>query len=546
MAISAPVCCALLTLLYAVCWQAHVLGYSPTSQPLLLPWSQPKRPLLLHQVLVPQLLFFLACWIPVADRRFLAAALLPLFTAAFWQLLASGSSSPAVGYGFGTFVATVAFKALEVLVFRPVDDMRMVGTSGEQTDAVRTGEKKDEDEGDCIPYPRNGWSRAAWVLDLMHNLRGVGWNWCAPLPEPPSIGTTRGRWLLMRVLRGLAMYAWIDFLVFYIHILDSAFFLPGGQATGFFPAPAGKPYHRVFAQSVHTTWGYPPPVGFPPMPSDRWARVGYECVLRTMRVVLSASAMFSSISGMYTFVALCLVSAGTVATAVGGAPLRGWKRRWLAPEAWPDAFGHWSSGDFGGGVKGWWGRGWHGMFRSLFTAPAHWAISSLQLDRRGAAAKALGLTIPFGMSAILHFCGCWTQAFAGWGAVQFFLVQPLGILFESAVMAAYVRFVRPVEPRGQPGGGGRAWWWPWLEMAEKVAMYLWAVAWFVVTSEGLLEEYRWGGFWSVEPLPFSLWRRLMGERGGVWDTALGGRPWWRWASGPAEGGVLGDFAIVIV
>lgn len=542
MAISTPVRGALLTLLYAVCWQAHVLGYSPTSQPLILPWSQPKRPFLLHQILLPQLLVFLACWIPVGDRRFLATAFLPLFTAALWQLLAAGSSSPAVGYGVGTFVATVAFKALEVLVFRPVDDMWMVGERGGQTGAVQSGGEE------RIPYPRNGWSRAGWVLDLTHSMRGVGWNWRVPLPRPQSTDATTGRWLLRRVVRGVAMYFWIDFLVFYIQTMDYAFFVPEGRATGFHPAPAGRPYDGLFAQSEHTPWGYPPPVGFPPMPSAWWARVAYECVLHTLRALLSASSIFSAISGMYTFVALLFVSAGAVATAVGGgAPLRGWKRRWLAPEVWPDAFGHWRSGNFGGGIKGWWSRGWHGMFRSIFTAPADWAVSSLRLDPRGAAAWAVLLAGSFGMSAALHFCGCWTQAFSGWGAARFFLVQPLGIVFESAVMAGYVRFLRPAEPREQPGGGGRARRrWRRLQVAEKVVMYLWAVFWFVATSGALFEEYRWSGFWSVEPLPFSFWRWMRGERWAVWATAPGERPWWRWASGPAEGGVLGDLAIVIL
>ena len=85
-----------------------------------------------------------------------------------------------------------------------------------------------------------------------------------------------------------------------------------------------------------------------------------------------------------------------------------------------------------------------------------------------------------------------------------------------------------------------------MQVAEKVAMYLWAVLWFVVTSGALFEEYRWSGFWSVEPLPFSFWRWMRGERWAVWATAPGERSWWRWASGPAEGGVLGDLAIVIL
>jgi len=524
MVFSAAFCGLLLiTVILALYSQSHFLGYSPTPQPL--PWSVPKRPFLLHEALLPQLLLFLACWVPVDDRKLVAAIFLPPITAAYWQLLGAGSLSPATGYAIGTFVSFMGFKALEVLVFRRLGEMRRLLECRERTKEKMEHEPGPQDAGGEL-CPPDGWERAGWVLELIHNLRGVGWNWCVPLPAPSKDGP--GTWLVKRTLRGAAMYAWLDFLVFWTRFLDRGFFLPEGHATGFFPPPAGKPYNSLFAASTMAAWEFPPPVGFWDMPLDGWKRLAHQLTLHTIRSLLSASAMFTAISGMYTFVALVCVSAGTLTGTS-----RGWKRRWLTPEAWPDAFGHWLSGNYGGGIKGWWGKGWHGLFRSVFTAPVHSVISSLHLDSKGITATALMLTIPFCMSAILHFSGCWTQSSGGWGAARFFLVQPLGIVFETIMAMGYRRLLRP-ENRSV-----------WLSRGETVAVYLWAVVWFVVTSESFFEEYRWGGLWVVEPIPFSFWRWMKGERWKVWATANGGRGWWRWADG-LEGGWLGEWGVVIV
>ncbi|KAF8537160.1 hypothetical protein BDD12DRAFT_888419 [Trichophaea hybrida] len=511
-------------LVLALYCQLHYLGYSPTSSPL--PWNSPKRLFLLHEALLPQLLTFLACWIPVNDRKLVAAIFLPPLATCYWQLMGAGSLSPATGYAIGTFVSSMGFKALEVLVFRDLRGMRRLRECPRERRKEKveaTHNTKGEGEGEL--RPSNGWRRAGWVLELQHNLRGVGWNWCVSLPTPSMDGPDV--WIAKRVLRGTAMYAWLDFLVFWTRSVDHDFFLPKGHAMGFFPPPAGKPYNSLFAKSIHSTWDFPPPVGFWDMPTeDGWKRNGYQLALHTLRILLSASAMFTAISGMYTSVALICVCIGTL---VGTS--RGWKRRWFAPEAWPDAFGHWMLGNYGGGIKGWWGKGWHGLFKSIFTAPVRGIVDFFGL--KGGFEAALMLTIPFCVSAVLHFCGCWTQSSGGWGAARFFLVQPLGIVFETVVAEGYKLFLRPEKSSR------------WLVRGETVLVYLWAVVWFVVTSESFFEEYRWGGLWVVEPIPFSFWRWMRGERWTVWVTAEGGRAWWRWANG-LEGGLLGDWGIVIV
>jgi hypothetical protein len=476
---------ALLAALYAVYLHLHITGVSPTSQPL--PWSTPRRPLLLHEFLLPQLLLFLALTLPITSAV-AAAIFLPPICASLWALLGAGSSSPALGYAAGTFVAVYLLKSLEVLIFRDARlRFRRFAVCGNE----RAGG----------PAPADTAGGAGWALEIMHSLRGPGWNWCIPCPRTPRYSRTR--WILTRLLRGLVVWAWLDFLVYYVRTADRDFFLPKGHATGFLPPDGGVPYPALFTPGTKPLLDYPPPLGFPAMPADARMKRLYQLALLALRTLLGASAIFAAIEGMYTATALIFVVVGLL---VGSSP--GWKARWFAPEAWPDAFGR----DFGHGVRGFWGRGWHGLFRSLFTAPAHWVVSVLGIEGT-TAAKTLHLIIPFVCSAILHFAGCWTQAFGGWGAARFFLLQPLGIVVESLLMR------------------GRRRWWAW---------YLWATVWFVVTAVPFFEEYRWGGLWVVEPIPASVMR----GRTDLWTTQPGGRAWWRWAR-PGEGGWAGEYAVVI-
>ncbi|KAA8893713.1 hypothetical protein FN846DRAFT_498471 [Sphaerosporella brunnea] len=366
------------------------------------------------------------------------------------------------------------------------------------------------DDGEAYPRDSSFGKRAGWVLEVMHTLRGVGWNWsCVPRRLRAPV-TSRSKWILTRLLRGAAIWLWLDFLVFYVRTLDRNFFVPEGHATGFSPPADGVPYPSLFSISTKPLLSYPPPLGFPPMPpTPSWKRTAYQLLLHVLRTVLGASAMFTTISGMYTFVALVFVLLGCVLGTSAG-----WRARWLSPNAWPDAFGHILGGDYGHGVRGYWGRGWHSLFRSIFTAPGDGLVARLSLPPHSLAAKIIALTLPFVFSGALHFAGCWTQSLGGWGAVQFFLLQPLGIVLES-----YCCCFRP-RPRGA---------------VAKVLMYLWALAWFAATATPFFEDYRWGGLWVVEPIPVSVIR----WRADLWMSQPGERGWGRWADGGGYGVVLG-------
>jgi len=501
-----PVYGGLVAVIYAV--YAHFRFFGLTTP---LPWSEPKRPLLLHEFLLPQLLVHAALCVPL-DRTFVAAVALPPIAASFWSLLGTGARSSATGYAIGTAVAFMGLKALELLVFRDIrTSFRRYDRCGGERHRTRSSPHDNDSEG----YPETLGDRLTWTLDAMNNLRGPGWSWCVPLPLERLAGS-RGKWLLKRAARGAVMMLWLDLLVYYVRTLDREFFVP--------PASGGAPYPGLFAPTTKPPMAYPAPLGFPAMPEDDgWTKSAYGVVLHTLRTLLSASAMYTTISGMYTAVGILSVLAGAVLGLPYPLPA-GFAARWLSPEAWPDAFGNWLDGDFGGGIRGWWGRGWHGLFRSVFTAPASWIVDRLGLARAGVAATIVNSTVPFAASALLHFLGCWTQSFGGFGAARFFLVQPVGILLETAAAQLWRRC----------GGNAPA--------IEKALPYLWTVFWLCATSSSFFEDYRWGGVWTVEPIPVSIIR----SRADLWITSKPESGWlFRWARTAEEGGALGRWGVLI-
>jgi hypothetical protein len=529
----------IITTLYALYVQLHFAGVSPTAY--WEPWALPKKAFLLHQALLPQLVLVLALWVPL-ERKLAAAAFLPPLFASHWQLLGCGSWSPGASYAIGTYVCFIAFKTLEVLVFRDAKGgtfRRYGAAGGERVKAramkfgvertVKSGEEEEKEVEEVEvgeAYPPSLGCRLGWCWELLLGMRGVGWSTCVPIP--PSNTSNKWRWVAVRVFRGAALWTWIDFLVYVMRTLDRPYWIPAGHATGFLPAEGGLPFPGLFSPSTKSMLNYPPPLGFPPLPEEQNLRLAYQVSLHALRMVLAASAIFSSISGAYTAHALFFVMLGAV---LFDQPLKpGWQSRWLTPEAWPDTFGHIFRGDFRWGVRGFWSRGWHGLFRNVFTAPADFLIEQLQLGPKRAPAMLLKLCVPFMMSAMLHFAGAWTQSYGGFGAARFFLLQPFGIALEMAVARGW----RKLKP--QKAGKG-------LDIVEMVIPYVWALLWLVGTSSTLFEEYRQGGLWTVEPVPGSFSRWLQGEMFWVWTTEQ--RGWWRWATAK-EGGVFGEWAVVVV
>lgn len=462
---------------YALYAQAHIKGYSPTAYPL--PLSEPKRPFLLHEFSLPYLLLFIALFIPV-DQTFRALLTLPPLAASWWQLLGAGSSSPGLRYGIGMAAGYYITRSLELLVFRDLDTIRRYDVVGGEREKANA----EVQEGEAYPA-HDAIARAGWVFDLLFNLRGIGWNWCCRLPAGTPATPTRGgalKWVLKRVIRALLIYVWLDIVVCYVHYLDHPYFIPEGHATGFNRPAVGLPVPGFWAHSTTPIFIYPMPAFFPPLPAEGWQRITQLVLLQIFRTIMGLTAMVAIISGVATFAGIVFVLTGALTCSYPLPP--GWKSRWFAPAAWPTTFGDFFKGELGKGVRGFWGIGWHHLFRNVFTAPAGWLVRVFGMDRRGPCSLWVNLTVPFVVSGLFHQGGAWSLAYEGWGANKLFLQQPMALAAETLAVAGWRRWVRPEKP------GAGVW------LLEFTVPYIWAVAFFAFSGIGFFEEYRYVEYWS--------------------------------------------------
>ncbi|KAI5849302.1 hypothetical protein DFP73DRAFT_629552 [Morchella snyderi] len=442
------------------------------------------RPLLLHDLATPYILLWAALMVP--HRRLAAALFLPLLARSCHTLLHASSPSPPASYLAGAFAVYHALTALNLLLLRnPRTEFRRLPPPADQH---RPQPQPQEGE----PYPHTLFpDRAAWTLDLLASMRALHWSHnphpTAP-PLPPADALSRTVYLRRRAARLLALYAFLDTAMFTIQHLDRGFFLPPGNAR--------SPPSPTTSSSSDSTHSPTAPTPLAPL---------YPAARR----LLAGTLIYAVLNGAYTLLALSAVLAG----ALAGDCRTGWRRHWLHWWSWPDAFGHWRAGHWGGGVAGLWARGWHGLFKFLFVSPGRWAVGRAGCGG-GRVAGGVRLVGPFVASAALHYGGArtlaWGRGFGG-GSAGFFLWQPVGVVVEAGV----ARWVR----------GGRGWprWVCWG------APYVWVVGWLVVTSGGFFEELRYGGMWVMQPLPVSVWRWVAGTGGAwCWGAGEGGRGWWEW------------------
>ncbi|KAL7266714.1 hypothetical protein RUND412_010730 [Rhizina undulata] len=499
-----------------------------------LPQRYEKRPFYLHEPLLAVALLYVALMIPT-QRELVAATFIPIIAGVLWRLVQAGSKSPTTGYSIGTFAVFHLYQTLDLLLF---SDVRRIfrripfgpppsknGVAVEAKDAIPALEpgsnslvKKEGPNGNVQKefefseaYPSDLIPRLLWVSDLTASLRLPGWNRQIPLTYLAPT-TTPSKHLLRLVGRALTICLYIDLLCWYTRTVDRDWFVPAHHALSSAPGPV--PYPTLFSSSRPSAVS--PPLEFPAIPESGWERTLYLVALQTLRTCLAASAMYAAIDGAYTATSILPILAGYLlsvrAPTSSSSAWEIWKYRHLSRDAWPDTFGTLKDGDWSGGIGIFWGRAWHGLFKHVFTAPAAWIIRNCGVERRGLLAQMLRLWIPFVMSGILHLAGNWTNASCGLGSFRFFLLQPMGILIEAGFVRIYSACV---DRRGK-------------ERVEKVLKFLWTLAWFVVTSQSFIAEYRYGGLWLSEPVPVSVWRGIKGEGWWTWGVAEDGRGWWSW------------------
>ncbi|TGZ85174.1 hypothetical protein EX30DRAFT_368280 [Ascodesmis nigricans] len=475
------------------------------------PFSNPKHPALLHHLLLPQLISTLTLYAPIPRRLKPYLAFPPIFACYYTLLGTSSPISPPTGYAIGTFIAFHSFKCLELFIFTPPPERR----------------------------PTGFWD----AVGLSANMRGIGEEFCTPLPRERDLVVTesgerkidRSRWWRRRIIRLLVVWIWLDVLTWWMRYADAGYYTPirlgmaeSVEKVYLFPGTRNAAHDQQMANVT-----VPLPFDLEPPLEGTWTRTGVDAAVYTLRILLAGTAIIGAITGAQCAISIVLAGLGEIT---------GYRKGWCGIEAWPDTFGHPQEGDFGYGIRGFWSRGWHQLFRRVFIAPVEWAFPRTSkkavangttnkttnekfLSSNGGwrrSARKLGYSIvPFFLSSLLHFLGVWTASLPnrGWGAFQFFLLQPLGVFIETPLL----------QLRSSSTGTRR--------QILKVMVYIWTVTWLVITARGFFEEYRWSGLWWTEPVPF----RWIGE-GGKLTWRWGGQ-WMRWAHG-AEGGIAGDWGIV--
>lgn len=342
--------------------------------------SQPpssKPPLLIHEFILTYALLIAALSIPT-HRRLVSAIFLPLLWSSYYRLVQTTSQSPPVAFVVGAFVVFHAYHSFNLLVFRDPrtefsrTDNYVIATNNKSNGSATGPESPKSQKGE--PYPLGSLTqRIIWVFDLVCNMRGIGWNWAIrPIP-PISVeeATSLRVFLRRRVIRLLLIWAWLDATMFWVHYLDAAYFLPEGNAYSS-PDVLREPVYADLFSSSSKPQEYPPPRGFPAIPSNGVQKVVYQLFLHSTRAILQGALIYTSMNGAYTEFALVFAAIGGL---VGLGKPGGWRRRWLDWRSWPDMFGGWGQGDWGHGLIGWWGKAWHGLFKHVcsltFSTPSN-------------------------------------------------------------------------------------------------------------------------------------------------------------------------------
>lgn len=344
-------------------------------------------------------------------------------------------------------------------------------------------------------YPETLRERIPWILDLLSNTRGIGWNWAiSTIPDLPNyvkeqlgepVSQTPPRRISTRILPSTGViissrlrHIAICYLLFdaikTIQMTDPYFLF--GPSTYELP---------LFLRHL------PPALVF----SFRYFLCCTIGFLIPLQMVFAAQDLGA-----------CLV--GPRILGVMAEP-------WHLPTSWGSPMDVLDNG-----LKGFWGSLWHQRLRIFFSAPTAYLIEHGYLTPRSLAAKLAGLFIAFTISGFIHACIAVTQ-FQPSSPLEmfvFFLLHGVGIIIQTSFCAAFR---------------------PWMnripKLIRQVGNFLFTFTWFAVTGPLYADNIARGGAWLNEPVPISLFRGLGlgGEGDGWWcwnmyfqGSWYQGKHWW--------------------
>ncbi|WWD20169.1 hypothetical protein CI109_104645 [Kwoniella shandongensis] len=447
-------------------------------------------------------------------------------------------------WGIVIFLTSHAFRTLEWLVFFPAEEnlhrlvpksslVSKIRSSTTNGKPIANGDNSTDSTAlvpEPIPPPFT-FAKFCWAASLWWSIRGVGWNFCCPLPsssvKPPyTRGSTRWQWLKAQTK---------IFLVSYI-VYDSV---------------------RTFQ---NLTWG----------------RSFFHDVVG---IAPSYSTMTSSHKALYSIAVVTRVYWGLQSThfqaaalmvTIGG--MMGWEGELWSPWGWPPLFGSLIELWKHPGLSTMWSRTWQGYNRRFLyvfgwifigekvlglthtglsshptippsnsssqnspnpsgqVSPSHPLpttapqLPTRKLSPRLMLQNLIKSLIVFGISGLHHDLGVlklfWKFAPPGarmtlrerYILTPFFFVQPLALAVEAAVKTSWRGWKLKTHPEWKKGGEGEP---GWLVLLERAIGFAWTWIWL-----------GWTAGWFVEGLAnMGAFRQTEDE---VWFSLVGGLLYGKW------------------
>ena len=332
------------------------------------------------------------------------------------------------------------------------------------------------------PCPESLRERIPWVMDLIMNFRGPGWNWAiSPLPDLPqfikaklgdsnlkptgsvsSFGlqqyTTRRQLFHARVIELVAGYLILDIVK--VIMMKDPYYIFG-------PTTYALPSHLASLSQLQ--------LGL------------YRETLNAITIVVSLRMAFVLMPFW-----MCLLN-GPRVFGLRAEP-------WYFPSSWGSF-----SNILDKGLSGLWGRWWHQTFRFAFSAPSNFLIDNGYVEAKSATAKLSALVFAFGISGFMHRWGSLTQfpETHAWDPPIFFMLQGLGIFIQTTLVSIISCRIETFP-----------------KAVKQVGNLIFTLIWVYGTAWILVDDFSRGGIWLYEPIPISPLRGL--------GFGVEGDGWWCW------------------
>jgi hypothetical protein len=420
------------------------------------------------------------------------------------QKVFSRIERPSGATGLSTKISTTNHTSLKAISAETRDEEPLRDRLAAKQNATHPGYHRMSGAKDTSRYAWQSFpispllERMDWVLDLMMNFRGMGWNWRIPtLPEPPKDVIeqlsnndhkgdkvhSRPKWACIHSTKeSLLRASFQEFLIGYALmdilktlIIHDQYFM--GYTDS--PAPSYLPElirsHPVFIRS-------------------------YRLMLALLAICYALETIFQL--GPLFFVGI-----------LGGNLIGVRGEHWMYPKAWGSY-----RAVFDRGLAGWWGEWWHQTFRFGFETISKHTVQLLGLNSRSLLAKTLQLLIAFSLSGFLHASASHTSIGDTRplrGPFLFFFLQPFGIM--AQILIRRVLKYAGISQRLP-------------QSLRQLSNFMFVHIWFYHTAPLFVDDLVKGGQFLYEPIPISLLRFIgFGVEGDSWYCWHG--RWLRWHSG---------------